>query len=143
MGRLPRCTAFLLCLGACRLAGRHAVPEPAALARPESAYAATLTLKDRLDILTWRGRLDSVPALRARYLAARSELVRGLALDSMSLADTVDRRALAIMRRAVAEALTEDTESTDGPAAVDPARCGYDAHAMTDPDSLQSRLYDC
>ena len=119
------------------------MPAPAALARAESVYAAALTLKDRLDILTWRGRLDSVPALRASYLAARTELGRELAIDSLALADTVDRRALAVMRRAVAEALTEDTESTDGPTAVDPARCVYDAHALTDIDSLQSRLYDC
>ncbi|MGE5743661.1 MAG: hypothetical protein ACM368_06990 [Gemmatimonadota bacterium] len=143
MSRLHRCGGFLLSLAACRPGGPHAVPAPAALARAESVYAATLTLKDRLDILTWRGRLDSVPAFRARYLAARTELVRELAIDSLALADTVDRRALAVMRRAVAEALTEETESTDGPAAVDPARCVYDAQALADADSLQSRLYDC
>jgi hypothetical protein len=142
MRRLHRCSGFLLGLAACR-PSPHAVPAPAALARAESVYAATLTLKDRLDILTWRGRLDSVPALGARYLAARTELVRALAIDSLALADTVDRRALAVMRRAVAEALTEETEATDGPAAVDPARCVYDARALTDTDSLQSRLYDC
>src|SRR5512143_3970412 len=143
MSRLHRCGGFLLSLAACRPGGPHAVPPPAALANAESVYAATLTLKDRLDILTWRGRLDSVPAFRARYLAARTELVRELAIDSLALADTVDRRALAVMRRAVAEALTEETESTDGPAAVDPARCVYDAQALADADSLQSRLYDC
>jgi hypothetical protein len=143
MHRLHRCSGFLLGLAACRPGGPHAVPAPAALARAESVYAATLTLKDRLDILTWRGRLDSVPALRARYLAARTELVRALAIDSLALADTVDRRALAVMRRAVTEALTEETEATDGPAAVDPARCAYDARALTDTDSLQSRVYEC
>jgi hypothetical protein len=143
MSRLHRGIGFLLCLGACRPAGRHTVPAPAALARGESAYAATLTLKDRLDILTWRGRFDSVPVLRARYLAARAELVHALAIDSLALSDTVDRRALAVMRRAVVDALTEETESTDGPAAADPARCVYDARTVRDTDSLQSRLYDC
>jgi hypothetical protein len=113
------------------------------LARAESAYAATLTLKDRLDILTWRGRLDSVAVLRPRYLAARSELARALAVDSLVLSDTVDRRALAVMRRTLADALADEPALPAGPAAVDPVRCVYDPRTLADTDSLESRLYDC
>lgn len=134
---------FLLGLTACGPVGRHPAPAPAALSRAESVYAVTLTLKDRVDILTWRERLDSIPVLRARYLAARSELGRALAIDSLALADTVDRRALAVMRRTVRESLTDEPEPPDGPAAVDRVRCTYDPRALTDTDSLQSRLYDC
>lgn len=138
------CSVAALCLGlgACRPAGRPVGPAPAALSRAESVYAATLTLKDRLDILTWRGRLDSVPVVRARYLASRAELAGALAIDSQALPDTVDRRALAVMRRAMGEALTDEPQPPAAPAA-DPARCGYNPRGLADTDSLESRLYDC
>ena len=143
MRTLGRTGVFLSCLAACSTGGGPALPAPAALARAESAYAATLTLKDRLDILTWRARLDSIPVLRSRYLEARAGLVRTLVIDSQALADTMDRRALAIMRRTVEQELTEAPEPPAGPAAMDPGRCAYDPRAVTNADSLQSRLYDC
>ena len=138
-----RLLGFLLCLGGCVPARRDTAPAPAALSRAESAYAATLTLKDRLDLLTWRGRLDSAPALWARYRSARAQLVRALAIDSQALPDTVDRRALAVMRRTLADALTDEPEPLEGPEATAPTRCGYDPRAVADADSLQVRLYDC
>ena len=103
-----------------------------------------LTLKDRLDILTWRARQDSVPLVRTRYRTARAALVRALAIDSLALPDTVDRRALAVMRDALTEALADEPAAA-GPGENDvaPERCAYDPRALTNTDSLQSRLYDC
>jgi hypothetical protein len=143
MCRLRRSAGFLLGVVACAPARRPSAPAPAALSRAESAYAAALALKDRLDILAWRGGLDSVPLVRARYRSARAELVRALAIDSLALPDTVDRRALAVMRRTLADALTDAPEPQENQGATDPARCVYDPRAVADADSLQVRLYDC
>jgi len=119
------------------------VPSPAELSRAESLYAATYTLKDRLDIAGLRATPESAAALRPRYLAARRALVQALAIDSTILRDTVDRRALAVMRNTLAAELTDTPQSLAGSAPVDSTRCRYDAGAITDTDSLAARLYDC
>jgi hypothetical protein len=119
------------------------VPAPAALSRAESIYAATYTLKDRLDIAGLRSLPESAVALRPRYLVARHELVRALAIDSTMLRDTTDRRALAVMRGTLADELTDNPQPPEGAAAADSTRCRYDASAIADSDSLAARLYDC
>jgi hypothetical protein len=116
---------------------------PARLSRAESVYAATYTLKDRLDIAGLRALPESAAALRPRYLAARRELVLALAIDSATLRDSSDRRALTVMRSTLAEELTDRPETPEGTAPVDSARCRYDARAIADADSLAGRLYDC
>ncbi|HKC46612.1 MAG TPA: hypothetical protein VKB63_03345, partial [Gemmatimonadales bacterium] len=120
-----------------------AAPSPAELSRAESLYAATYTLKDRLDIAGLRATPESAAALRPRYLAARRALVQALAIDSTMLRDTVDRRALAVMRSTLAAELTDKPQPLEGSAPVDSTRCHYDARAISDTDSLAARLYDC
>ncbi len=117
------------------------MPAPAQLSRAESIYAATYTLKDRLDIAGLRSLPESTAALRPRYLAARRALERALAIDSALLPDTIDRRALTVMRGTLA--LTDTPQPPGGAAPVDATRCRYDARAIADTDSLATRLYDC
>ena len=121
------------------------VPDPAAsdLARAESLFAETRTLKDRLDVATLRGLPDSAAALRPAYLAARSTLVASLHLDSTRLADSVDRRALRVMRQILTSELTDTPEPPAGAAALDSAGCRYDPRALANVDSLEARLYAC
>jgi len=133
----------LLVLAAACGRGPGAGPTPAALSRAESAYAAVRTLKDRMDIATLRVLPESAAALRPRYLAGRAGLVRALAIDSLALRDTTDRRALATMRRTLAEELTDLPQPPGGTTPADSGRCGYDPRALADADSLQARLYDC
>jgi hypothetical protein len=118
-------------------------PAPAALSHAESIYAATYTLKDRLDIAGLRALPESAAALRPRYLAARRDLVGSLAIDSTTLRDSSDRRALTVMRSTLAEELADNPQTPEGAAPVDATRCGYDARAIADTDSLAARLYDC
>lgn len=113
------------------------------MSRAESIYAATYTLKDRFDIAGLRATPESAAALRPRYLAARRQLVLALAIDSATLRDTIDARALAVMRGTLAAELTDRPEPPEGAAPVDSTRCHYDARAITDTDSLAARLYDC
>ncbi len=134
--------ALLALTGACGR-GPIARPAPAALSRAESVYAAVRTLKDRLDIATLRVLPESAAALRPGYLAQRGELVRALAIDSLQLRDTTDRRALATMRRTLADELTDAPQPPGGVTAADAGRCAYDPRAIADADSLQARLYDC
>jgi hypothetical protein len=96
-----------------------------------------------LDIATWRALPESAAALYPRYRTARAELVTALAIDSGSLPDTVDRRALAVMRRTLADELTDEPQPGGVPAPPDSARCAYDPRGVPDDDSLEARLYDC
>jgi hypothetical protein len=118
-------------------------PAPSALGRAESLYAAARTLKDRWDVATLRGLADSAAPLRARYLPARAALQRSLEIDSTALSDSVDRRALASMRRTAADELADAPQAPGGTAPADSARCAYDPRAIADADSLEARLYDC
>jgi len=134
---------LLLCLVSCAPGRYAAAPTPGALHRAESLYEATRTLKDRLDIATLRALPESAAALRSRYLPARAELLQALAIDSQALADSVDRRAFATMRRTLAGELTDAPQPPGGTTPADAARCTYDPRALSDADSLQARLYDC
>jgi hypothetical protein len=133
---------LLLGLAACAPAGSAVAPAPAALSRAESVYAAVRSLKDRLDVATMRVLPDSADALRPRYLARRAELVRALAIDSATLRDTMDRRALATMRRTLDEDLT-DAPPPPEVSIAGAGRCAYDPRAVADTDSLETRLYAC
>ncbi len=130
-------------LWGCRQTAPGAVPAPAVLARAESIYADVYGLKDRMDIAALRALPESAAALRPHYLAARRALVRALAINSATLRDTTDRRALSVMRGTLAEELTGDPQPPEGAALVDAARCRYDPRTIADTDSLTSRLYDC
>ncbi|MGH7612777.1 MAG: hypothetical protein ACREMW_01870 [Gemmatimonadales bacterium] len=106
----------------------------------ESIYTAARTLKDRLDIALLRGLADTAEALRGTYRAARRALELALAIDSLSLADSVDRRALRVMRRTFAVDLADIPERS-GPEPPDSLRCDYDPRSIDDADSLEARLY--
>ena len=134
---------MLLGLSGCGHGAAPVTPAPAALSRAESIYAVTYTLKDKLDIAGLRALSESVAALRPLYLAARRALVQALAIDATKLRDTVDRRALTVMRSTLAEELTDTPQPLAGSAPVDSTRCRYDAGAIADTDSLAARLYDC
>ena len=140
--RVHRC-ALLVGLGACRHAAPATVSAPAALARAESIYVAAYSLKDRIDIAGLRALPETAAALRPAYRAARRALVRALAIDSTSLPDTTDARALRVMRGTLADELTDNSSPGEGGAPVDGARCRYDPHTISDTDSLAARLYDC
>jgi hypothetical protein len=141
--RSPRSRIALLALtGACGHAP-VARPAPAALSRAESVYATVRTLKDRLDIATLRVFPESAAALRPRYLTQRGALVGALAIDSLELRDTTDRRALATMRQTLADELTDAPQPPGGVTAADAGRCAYDPRTIADAGSLQARLYDC
>lgn len=132
------------------IAQTHLTGRPA-LARAESLFAVTRRFKDRLDILGLRAGADTVPAdslrrLHSGYLASRQQLSGALALDSMSLADTVDRRALATMRRVLTHELTTKPESTGGATGGTADSCQYDPRqllARRGEAALAERLYTC
>ena len=134
--------ALLLWLGGCAPAAPSLNPAPTALGRAESLYAVVRTLKDRLDIATFRARAESVTVLHSRYLAERTTLARSLAIDSLALDDSVDRRALRVMRRTFAADLA-DIPEPDGAVPPDSARCDYDPRSIAVADSLEVRLYAC
>lgn len=138
-----RVLVLLLGFGGCRYAAPGVVPAPPALGRAESTYAHVYGLKDRIDIAELRALPESAAALRPRYLAARAELVRALAIDSATVRDTADARALSIMRGTLAAELTAEPQPPGGAAPVDAARCRYDPRTISDTDSLATRLYDC
>jgi hypothetical protein len=117
-------------------------PAPTALSRAESLFAEVRTLKDRLDITTLRARSESTAVLHPRYLEARNELARRLAIDSLSLPDSVDRRALRVMRQTFAADLADIPEPA-GAVPPDSVRCDYDPLSIAEADSLEARLYAC
>jgi len=129
-----------------------AVPLSAqSLPRAESLYQATRDLKDRIDILNLRsvpgGHLaDSAARLLPAYQQSRRRLVQALAIDSLSLPDTVDRRALATMRAALDGELSEHPEPPGGTTVAAADSCEYDPTdlAQRDGDSvLADRMYSC
>lgn len=138
-----RGTVLLFGLAGCGRTSLSITSAPATISRAESVYAAAYTLKDRMDIAGLRAMPESRAALRPRYLAARAELTRALAIDSLTLRDTMDRRALAVMRNTLAEELTDTPEPPGGATPVDSVRCHYDPRAIPATDSLAARLYDC
>jgi hypothetical protein len=143
MPNVRRGLVLVLGIGGCRHAAPPVAPAPAALVRAESMYAVVYGLKDRIDIAELRALPESAAALRPRYLAARAELVRALAIDSATVRDTADARALSVMRATLADELTAAPQPPGGAAPVDAARCRYDPRTISDTDSLATRLYDC
>ncbi len=125
------------------MAGTPPAPVPHTLAVAESLFLAARTMKDRLDVATLRGWADSATALRPGYLAARARLVAALAIDSTALADSVDRRALRVMRQVLASELTVTPEPPAGVGTIDWTVCHYDPHQFVETDSLEARLYAC
>lgn len=108
----------------------------------ESIYSDTRSLRDRLDIAALRGLTGTATALRWPYLAARRALAQALAIDSVSLTDSVDRRALRVMRRTFAADLADIPEPV-GATTPDSVRCAYDPNSIAEADSLEARLYAC
>ncbi len=119
------------------------VPVALALARAESLFAEVRTVKDQRDVAELRGLADSARAMRPAYLAARSAFVAGLAIDSTTLTDSVDRRALRTMRRVLFQELTDAPEPPASSIAIDSTACRYDPRAVRGTDSLEARLYAC
>jgi len=135
--------AVLLGLGGCAFGAPPSAPVPSPVSRAESLYAVVRTLKDRLDIATFRARSESITVLHPRYLAERTELARSLVIDSLALRDSVDRRALRVMRRTFTTELADIPEPAGAVPPPDSARCDYDPHSIADADSLEARLYTC
>ncbi len=134
--------ALLLGLGGCAPSAPSHTPAPTALSRAESLYAEVRTLKDRLDITALRARSESTAVLHPLYLEARQDLARRLAIDSLSLPDSVDRRALRVMWQTF-DADLADIPGPAGAAPPDSAQCDYDPHSIAEADSLEARLYAC
>jgi hypothetical protein len=123
----------------------------ARLAQAESAFAAARRTEDRVEILALRREVDSQPAESTAALRARSDrewkwLTTALEIDSLGLPDSVDRRALAVMQRAVVTRVSansvapakEGGESTDS--------CSYDPVALLADHgeaALSTRMYHC
>lgn len=120
-------------------------PAPAtpALARAESLFAEARTLKDRRDVAELRGLPDSASAMRPAYMAARAALIAALVIDSTTLTDSLDRRALRTMRQVLADELTDAPEPPAGTTTIDSVACHYDSRAIPGIDSLERRLYAC
>ena len=119
------------------------VPAAPALARAESLFAAVRTLKDQRDVAELRGLTDSARTLRPAYLAARAAFVAALTIDSTTFSDSVDRRALRVMRQVLADELTDAPEPPASATVIDSAACRYDPRALPGIDSLEGRLYAC
>lgn len=130
-----------------------AAPGPVAVAQAESAYADLRAIRDRIDITRATGRSvspEGVPldTLVRRYNGARRAVEPRLAvIDTTALAGG-DARAVATMRRALAQDLTP--LDTTAAASDDPATapgCAYDPRAIAASaqgvDSLQRRIYAC
>lgn len=100
-------------------------------------------MKDRLDVATLRGWGDSAAAMHSGYLAARAALVPALDIDSAALTDSVDRRALRVMRQVLSDELTVTPEPPEGSSPVDTTVCRYDPRSVPGIDSLEARLYAC
>lgn len=132
-------------IGAVACAGRGSPPLPAPfeLSRAESVFATVLSLKDRMDIAVLRALPESAAALRPEYVRSRSTLVRALAIDSGRLADSVDRRALRVMRETLDSELTATPELAEGTPIGAAVQCDYDSRRVAGIDSLAARLYAC
>lgn len=135
--------ALLALIGCAAPSHAPPAPTPGALARAESLFLEARTQKDRLDVATLSGLPDSAAVQRPRYLAARAALVPALVVDSTALSDSLDRRALRVMRNVLSAELTVTPEPPAGTAAVDTATCRYDARRLSGTDSLEARLYAC
>ena len=122
-----------------------------ALPRAESLFQATRDLKDRIDILNLRstpgGALaDSATKLLPAYLASRRRLVAALEIDTLTLPDSVDRRALATMQAVFAGELTEHPEAPGGTTVPVGDSCAYDAADLAQRGGdamLADRIYAC
>jgi len=121
------------------------------LPHAESLYQATRDLKDQIDILNLRSApggplADSAARLLPAYQQLRQRLVEALALDSLSLPDTADRRALATMRAALDGELTDHPEAPGGTTVTAAASCRYDPSDLAGrggPAALAERIYAC
>jgi hypothetical protein len=139
---------LLLVLAGCAPARRSLSPAGGAsdaqgrLARAESLFADARSLNDRLDVATWLGLADSVAATRAALQQTRAALIPALDIDSSALPDSVDRRALRVMRDVVAGELRPEPEPAPA-AAQDSTSCADDPRAVVGIDSLAERLYGC
>jgi hypothetical protein len=122
-----------------------------ALPRAESLFQATRDLKDRIDILNLRStpggpRADSAARLLPDYRQSRQRLMLALAIDSLSLPDSVDRRALATMRAALGGELSEHPEPPGGTTVAAADSCRYDPSALVERagvSGLADRIYAC
>jgi hypothetical protein len=150
--RQPTLLLLGLALAACGPPPAPSPHGPAALAAAESAFADLRAIRDRIEITTAAGRRESPEGVALPALARRHDQLRGplsarlAAMDSTALA-TDDRRALAIMRAALAADLGPVSGSLGAPEAAESApECGYDARAIAaakGPDSLRTRVYGC
>jgi hypothetical protein len=135
------------------------VPAPAplaasaALARAESAYADLRVLRDRIEITTAAGRRESPEGVPLGLLARRHDSLRAAleprlaATDSSGLPED-DRRALAVMRRALTTDLAPAASSlASGDRGTAAPACAYDGRAIAaapgGTDSLRRRIYTC
>ncbi|MFI5208977.1 MAG: hypothetical protein ACHQ2E_00910 [Gemmatimonadales bacterium] len=115
------------------------------LPHAESLYQATRDLKDRIDILNLRST-DSATKLLPAYQASRRRLVAALAIDSLTLPDSVDRRALATMRAVLDGELTEHPEAPGGTTVAAGDSCRYDPADLAQRagvSALADRMYSC
>ncbi|MGI9076735.1 MAG: hypothetical protein ACR2G6_05305 [Gemmatimonadaceae bacterium] len=121
-----------------------------ALAAAESAYYDLRSLKDRIDVTTYRGadrssRGESIRELLARYAATRPAVVALLAAPVSEMLGTDDRRALAIMRRTLEGELVERLDVSASARTAGPPHCTYSAESLASRgrDSLSARVYAC
>lgn len=149
---MRRLVLTLVLLGGCRrLASTVDPAAQQALARAESTFARTRIEKDRIDILALRKGVDSLPAdsaatLRGQYREIRTRLLAQLAIDSLKLADSVDRRALREMNRALFVDLTEHPEPPGGTVGPRDENCQYDPAQLAESKgdgALAERIYAC
>ncbi|MEO8030193.1 MAG: hypothetical protein ABI765_05055 [Gemmatimonadota bacterium] len=129
---------------------QSAAATQAPLAAAESAYSRLRQVKDRIDILHYRapfpGAADSIQLLAAPYLTARSGFIASLPVDSMTLTDSMDRRAFATMHRALdTELPAHPAQSAERPD-TSAAACRYDPAALLADGGttlLGRRIYGC
>ena len=126
-------------------------PARAPLAAAESSYQAVRTMADAMNIARDRG-VSRVETGESLAVVAREygPAVRGLqailrGVDSAAL-DTVDQRALGVMRAMTAGTLASDS-NTSAPNDTTPPNCAYSASGIAalpaGLDSLQTRVYAC
>lgn len=120
------------------------------LARAESAYHDLRSLKDQIDVTTYRGadrnvRGESIRELLARYTAARPAVVALLAEPDSQMLGSDDRRARGIMRRTMDRELVERLDVANSAPVSGPPHCTYSADSLASRgrDSLLARVYDC
>jgi hypothetical protein len=121
----------------------------ARLATAESLYADLRTLRDRIDVSEASGRLGHIPSALVREHNSLWKDVTGrlAGIDSQSL-DSVDLRALALMRRTLGRDLDSLAERprVNAITLAEPG-CRYDARSIAiglkGLDSLRGRMYAC